>query len=99
MAEPTTQQLPEAPGQDFVYRPLSGLAVAGVIVAGLYGLLLIVCAVVALWRGDPFLLPLWLLILPAAGVGLSLLGRWHILRSEDTRAGLPLTCWAWGSAW
>ncbi len=97
MAEPTTQPLPqEPPRQDFVYRPLSGVAVASVVVGGLFALVILVCAVAAVWRGEPFLLPLWLLLLPAAGVGLAVLGRWHILRSEDTRAGMGLTQWGLG---
>jgi hypothetical protein len=91
MAEPTTQTPPETPAEDFVYRPLSGVAVAGVLVSGVFAVVLLVCGAVALWRGEPFLLPLWLLLLPVAGVALSLLGRWHILRSENTRAGLNLT--------
>src|SRR5262245_55714103 len=93
MAEPTTQPLPASPGQDFVYRPLSGVAVAGVVVASVFAVLLVICAAAAMWRGEPFLLPLWMVLLAVTGAVLSLLGRWHILRSEDTRAGLGLTRW------
>jgi hypothetical protein len=78
---------------DFVYRPLSGVAVAGVVVSGVFAAVLMVFGAVALVRGEPFLLPLWLLLLPVTGVILSLLGRWHIQRSEDTRAGLALARW------
>src|SRR5438045_2399125 len=93
MAEPTTQQLPEPPGQDFKYRPLSGVAIASVIVSGLFALLLVVFALGSLTRGEPLLLPLWMMLLPVAGLALALLGRWHIFRSEDTRAGLGLVRW------
>lgn len=93
MAEPTPTLTSEGPGEPLVYRPISGLAIASLTLAAVYVALVVLSAVVALVKGEPFFLPLWLLALPVAGVVLSLLARRHIRNAEDTRAGMTLAQW------
>jgi hypothetical protein len=68
----------------------AGFALAGVLaVLGLGGLL-------AYSGSNPWLLPVWLLVLPLAGLLLLWIGRTQIVRSEDTLSGLPLCNWGMG---
>jgi hypothetical protein len=71
------------------YRPIAGLAIAGLIVSGVFALGITVGAIVGLVKGVPLLLP-WLLVIPGAGAVLSFLAQRQIRNSEGTRAGLTL---------
>lgn len=98
MADPTPFPIPSAPpadrgGDDPMYQPLSIVAVAGFIVACLYALFLLVCAVVALYRWTPLLMDSLTLLVPATGLILSLIGYIEVKRSEGTRAGRTLAVW------
>ncbi len=79
-----------------VYRPVSGLAIAGLVLAGLFAGLVVLSAGVALAQGAPMFFPDWIVILPLGGAGLSFLAQKNIRDSEGTRAGLGLTRWGIG---
>jgi hypothetical protein len=110
MPEPTPSPVPEqahaaiapapAPATEAadqeVYRPVSGWAVAGLLLSAFFAVFFLVDATVALLRHIPFLLPTWFLVLPLTGAALSFFARWRIRRSEGTRAGLGLTKWGIG---
>jgi hypothetical protein len=73
---------PDAPG----YRPLSGLAVAAVIVSGFGAVVVTVLGVAAKLASKPVLYPI-VLALPLAGIVLALAARWQLRRAEGTRVG------------
>jgi hypothetical protein len=79
------------------YKPLSLFAVAGVVVAAVYVTLLLIGAVAAYFKSEPFFEPLflgaWGIVLASAGAVLSALGLWEIHNSEGTRAGTLLAKW------
>src|SRR4051812_32624252 len=81
--------IPSSPpvSEPIAYRPISGFAIAGVAAAGLFVVLVLVAAVVALYQGAPFFYSPWVVLLPAAGLVLSLVARNQIRGSEGTRAG------------
>lgn len=81
-------------GPDSVYRPLSGLALAAIILAIVYGAFLTL-VLTAAWfmRGSP-LVGFWSLILPCAAAGLAWAAKEQIRRSEGTRAGEALVQWS-----
>jgi hypothetical protein len=81
--------LPPPPpvNEPIAYRPISGFAVAGLAAASLFALLVVVATGVALFQGTPFFYPLWVVILPATALVLSLIARSQIRNSEGTRAG------------
>jgi hypothetical protein len=93
MAEPTPVAPPEHLGDTLVYRPVSGLAIAGLALALLYTAMVLVSTAVALVQGTPFFLSDLTVLLAIAGAGLSLLGMWQIRTSEGTRAGLKVARW------
>lgn len=83
-------QPPADPG----YQPVSGYAVAAIVTAGLFLVILIVLLITAafakrtaMWYG--------LLVLPAIGWVLSIIARSHIRNSEGTRTGARLASLAW----
>jgi hypothetical protein len=82
------------------YKPLSLLAVAGLALAALYTVLLLVGAVAAQIKGEPYFEPFfagtWAIVLPIAGAVLSGLALWEIASSEGTRAGTALAKWGLG---
>lgn len=84
---------PPQTAEPLVYRPLSGLALAGLICSGLYAALVLVSIAVGLVGRLSLMLPGWLVPLPIAGVVLSLLGLRQIRNSEGTRAGERLAGW------
>jgi hypothetical protein len=88
----TGHPLPAAPplSATIAYRPISGFAIAGVAFAGLFALLMLMVVGVAFTQGTPFFFSPWVLLLPAAGLVLSLMARSQIRGSEGTRAGEPL---------
>jgi hypothetical protein len=96
MPEPTPPVAAERPAEPLVYRPLSGLAIAGLACAALYAGLLLLSVVVAFIKNEPFYLASWLLVLPVAGGILCLLALRQIRGSEGTRAGAGLArCGLW----
>jgi hypothetical protein len=83
-------QRPAEPG----YQPLSGYAVAAVVVAGLFAVILVALVVVGL-TSNRTPLTYQVLALAVAGVVLAVVGRSHIRNSEGTRTGLRLANAAW----
>jgi len=69
------------------------LAIAGLVLAGIYIALLVFVAAVGFFRAIPFFLPDWTLALAAAAAGLSFLALRQIRESEGTRAGQSLARW------
>ena len=93
MAELTpipSAQRPAEPG----YQPLSGYAVAAVVVAGLFAVVLVALVVVGL-TSNRTPLTYQVLALAVAGIVLAVAGRSHIRNSEGTRTGLRLANGAW----
>jgi hypothetical protein len=98
MADPTPFPVPSAPpadraGDDPVYKPLSVVALAGFAVACVYGVFLLLCAIVAIYRGTPLLMSSITLLLPVAALILSLIGYLEVQRSDGTRAGTSFAVW------
>lgn len=93
MAEPNPDVASQSPGQPAAYRPLSGLALAGLGLALVFGGLLGVAAVVALVKGAPFFLPEWMLGIAATAAVISLLAQRQVRNSEGTLTGLSLARW------
>jgi hypothetical protein len=88
MAEPLPATEPVA--ETVAYKPLSGFAIAGLALACLFAVLVLVSAAVALVQGVPFFFTPWLLLVAGAGLVLSFIAQSHIRNSEGTRAGLGL---------
>jgi hypothetical protein len=93
MAEPTPTAAAERPAETLVYRPLSGLAIAGLVCGILYAALVVFSLLFAFFRREPYFLPSWLLALAVAGAALSLVALRQIRNSEGTRAGAALARW------
>src|SRR5262245_1172021 len=92
---PSTSTLPESgapPG--LVYRPISGLAIAGLACAVFYTGLVLFSLAIAFFQREPLLLSFWLLLLPGAGALLGFLALRQIRNSEGTRAGTLLARWS-----
>jgi len=83
-------QRPSDPG----YQPVSGYAVAAVVVAGLFAVILTAVAIYAVISRRAILSE-ELLILPIVGVILAVIGRAHIRNAEGTKTGLKLASVAW----
>jgi hypothetical protein len=82
------------PAEPEPYRPLSILALAGFIVAVLYALFVAVGGIVALFLvHDPWLLPIWLFVIPLTAAIVCWAARARIRNSEGTLAGLAFTSW------
>ncbi len=93
MADPTT--FPEEHvTEPLVYRRISGFAIAAIIVAGFYALLVLIAGVSGLSRGAPVLLSPWLQFIAVIATGLSVAGLVHVRHSEDTVAGRRLALWS-----
>ncbi len=69
------------------YKPISGWAIAGCGVGGVFALLVAICTIVALTQRAPFFFSVWVFSFAIAGVILSLIGQRHVQNSEGTRAG------------
>jgi hypothetical protein len=82
-----TLPTPPPVGAPITYRPLSGFAVCGFVLACLFALLVLIAAAVALYQGVPFFYSAWVLLIPASGLVLSLVARGQIRNAEGTRAG------------
>ncbi len=90
-AEPVVA--PQPPAELQAYRPLSGLAIAGLALACVFTGLVGIGAVVALAQGAPFLLPVWALGMAVVAAVLCFLAQRQIRNSEGTQAGLALARW------
>lgn len=75
---------------DVVYRPLSGLALAGFALSCLFGGVVVLSAGIAIFQGAPFFFPNWTLFLAAAGFVVSWCGLSDVRNSEGTKAGQQL---------
>jgi hypothetical protein len=93
MPEPTPLPTAAPMRAEDSYRPVAGLAIASVILAGVFALLVLVNASVGLVKGLPFFLSNWLLLFPIAAAALSFVAQRQIRNSEGTRAGLVLAKW------
>ena len=87
MADPSPLVTSQVADDAGVYRPISGFAIAGLALSGLYTGLVLVSAVVG------FFWPGYMILLPILGVGLSAVAMWHIYRAEGTRAGFKVAQW------
>jgi hypothetical protein len=77
------------------YQPVSGWAIASVLVAAAYVVIIVLGGGIALWTWSPYLLPMWTLLLPLAGLALAWAAQLHIRKSEGTRAGARLARASW----
>lgn len=92
MAEPTVT--PSDLGNDLpVYRPISVLAILGLSLSTLFAVLVLLSSGASLLGGGTVFLANWLLLLPLAGAGLSVVAQQQIRNSEGTVAGESLTRW------
>lgn len=81
------------PKEPIVYRPISGLALAGLLLSGLYGVMVLLSTLVALFQGVPFFLPGWAIGIAVVGAVVSGLALYRIRNSEGTLAGSALARW------
>jgi hypothetical protein len=95
MAEPVPV-LPEQqqPRETLNYRPVSGLAIAALVVAVVYSAIVSVVAVIAFSSGTPVFLP-GTLVFPLLAAILAVAAFLQIRAAEGTRSGLALAKWAW----
>jgi len=84
------------PPSDVVYRPLSALAVAGFALGCLFGGVVALSAVIALFQGAPFFFSNWTLVLAVAGFVVSWCGLSDVRNSEGTKAGQKLATYGMG---
>ncbi|HYV35800.1 MAG TPA: hypothetical protein VE988_08865, partial [Gemmataceae bacterium] len=101
MAQRSPTYTPDVSADTIDYKPLSPLAVAGILCAALYAALILIIAVADFFKGEPFFLPnatlwIWPIALPLGGGVLSALALWQIHNSEGTRAGAGLAKWGLG---
>ncbi len=75
-----------------VYRPVAGLAIAGLVLAILNAVAVTALALTAWFSGTPLLWP-WLLALPVAAALVSYAARVQIRRRQNIHAGVVLTRW------
>jgi len=76
------------------YQPISGLAIAAIVVSGLFVLIASFTAAIAVWNKRP-VLNVWLLGLAVLGLILSIAARIHVRQAEGTRTGARLAAIAW----
>ncbi len=94
MADPFPVSPVDRAASEIDYKPVSAVAVAALIVSGLFVLIVFVTAISAFVSKRPALN--WeMLLIAVIGLGLSIAGRLHIRRSEETRTGLRLATIAW----
>lgn len=94
MAEKIPSLPVDSPVPTEVYRPLSRLALASLIVAAAYAVIIGVLAVVAFVTGKPLFLGIETLAIPALAAALAYIGRQQIRGSEGVLSGAALTTWA-----
>ena len=76
------------------YRPVSLLAISGLVIAGLWLIVLTIWAIGAVFSGAPLLVHPLVQGLAVAGAVLGALAWFQIQRSEGTRAGSAVAGWA-----
>jgi hypothetical protein len=95
MAEPTT--FPEDHiSEPVAYQRISAFAIAGLIIAIGYAVVLAFAAFLSLRFKDPLLLPVWGQVVPLLGAVLSVLALWSIRNSGGVLTGTKLAqtaCW------
>ncbi len=84
---------PQDPSEPLAYQPISGWAIAGFALGGLFALLVASSTVVAFFQGAPFFFPVWIIGAAILGVAVSLYAQRHVQISERTRAGANLARW------
>jgi hypothetical protein len=87
--------LPESASDTGTYRPLSGLAMASIVIAGFYALIVLAFASLSFVSGTPIFLPPWGLVAPVTAIILAAAARRQIRSSEGARSGLALANWGW----
>jgi hypothetical protein len=95
MADPKPVLPAEPPVQGEFYQPLSLLALASLVLAAGYALVLSGLGVVALVSGTTLFMGLWSLVFPVLAALLASAARLQIRRSEGILSGQVLTTWAW----
>jgi hypothetical protein len=94
MADPFPVSPLDHPVSELDYKPVSAVSVAALIVSGLFVLIVVITAISAFVSKRPALN--WeILLIAVLGLGLSIAGRLHVRRSEETRTGLRLATIAW----
>ena len=83
----------ERPGEPVVYKPVSGLALVGLILSLLFAAVVLVSTAVALAQGAPLYLAGWVLGIAVAAALMSFIAQLRIRNAEGTLAGLPLARW------
>jgi hypothetical protein len=78
---------------ELAYRPISALALAGLILGCLFAGMVVISTVVGLVQGLPMFLPGWALALALGAAVVSILAQYRIQSSEGTLAGLALARW------
>src|SRR5438128_9637201 len=76
---------PDAPG----YRPLSGPALAALIVSGFGAVLVTILGIAAKLSSKPVLYPSVMLV-PVIGIALAVVAQWQLRRAEGSRVGAGL---------
>jgi hypothetical protein len=87
MAEPTSLPASDQVSAEQSYRPVSLLAVAGLLLSSLFAFIVLSVGGYALFSGEPFRLGFLWLLLPFAGLFVSAVALWQIRLSEGTRTG------------
>jgi hypothetical protein len=72
------------------YRPVSGLALAGLVVSALFAILIAASLAVGVAKGTPIFFPTAIVLVAVVGFGLSYAGHRQILTSEGTRVGVGI---------
>jgi len=93
MAERNPTFTPAITSDTIDYKPMSLLAVAGLVVSSLYAAFVLLSAVIALVKGQPFFVPGWMFFVPVLGAVLSAAGLWEINSAEGTKAGTKVAKW------
>jgi hypothetical protein len=71
MAEHNPTFTPAITSDTIDYKPLSILAVAGLVVAVLYTVFVLLSALIALSKGEPFFMAGWMLVIPIGAISTS----------------------------
>src|SRR5260370_16797078 len=85
--------LPESASDTGTYRPLSGLAMASIVIAGFYALIVLAFASISFVSGTPVFLPPWGLVAPLTAIILAAAARRQIRSSEGARPRMALSNW------
>ena len=94
MPDPTPV-LPESTTDASTYRPLSALAMASIVIAGFYAVIVLTFGIMSFVSGTPVFLPPWGLAVPGVAIVLATTARRQIRTSEGARSGLALATWGW----